>query len=593
MELNSTFYDKEYFEGTSKSGYGGMYTEANEGPKMALIAQFLRSCFRGPMLDVGCAYGFLCAALQDVGIDAQGIDISEYSIANSLPQVRGNLSVRDVTLGTPFKNRQFPTVVAFQAMEHIPIERIPLVVKEMCRICEEYVCIEVPTWYDDKTPDRSDTFDKSHVSFYSASFWVDQFYAEGFFLDVNLSHKLKGTDSSRLVFYRGDNVPARLKDDYKVTRVGTEAEVKELWEDHYGVPKGYELPQPAQVKVGATALKILVISSTIYPVPVEGYSGLEQLCYEWAVEFQRAGHKVALVAPEGSTVPEGMELIPTALMVDESEAYPKYKERLGEFDVIMDNSWLWYTVIAQMETERQLPVVHIFHSDPDYLPNPPPIKYPCLIGLSKDHARRIKEKWGFSEVKFNYNGVPLDFYQFDPSIQRNGRWLWCARYHPDKACLEAIHLARKCKVPLDLYGNTLIIRNQDYLNQCMAECDAKDVVFHLEVSRGETVKLYQTHKALIHLVNFNEAFGLVPVEAMATGCPVIVNRRGALPELVEDGVTGFVVDTIEQAEEIIRSGKVDSIKPEDCRKRAEVFSIEASARGYIDLFQEVVSGRVW
>ncbi len=592
MELDANFYDREYFEGSSKSGYRGMYAEI-EGRKQPFIANFLKSCFRGPMLDVGCAYGFLCAALQDAGVEARGIDISEYSIANAVPQVKDKLSVCDVTLGTPFKDREFPTVVAFQTMEHIPIDKIPLAVREMCRISDEYIVLEVPTWYDDKAPDRSDTFDKSHVSFYSASFWIDQFYAEGFFLDVNLSHKLKGTDSSRLVFYRGDNVPAKLKDDFKVIEVASEAEVKEIWDDHYGVPEGYELPQPARVRVGAAALKILVISSTVFPVPVKGYSGLEQLCYEWAVEFQKAGHQVALVAPEGSTVPAGMELIPTGLREDEEQAYLRYKERLGEFDVIMDNSWLWYTVIAQMEAgDRQLPVIHIYHSDPDFLPNPPPIKYPCLVGLSKEHARKIKEKWNF-EVRHNYNGIPLDFYQFNPERQRNGRYLWCARYTPEKMPLETIRLAKKRNIPLDLYGNTTIIRNQNYLNQCMAECDASNVVFHLEVSRDETVNLYQTHKALIHLVNYTEAFGLVPVEAMATGCPVIVNRRGALPELVEDGVSGFVVDTIEQAEEIIKSGKVDTIDSQACRKRAEMFSIERSARGYLELFREAISGRIW
>jgi len=595
MELNSNFYDREYFEGASKSGYGGNYTEELEGPKMALIAQFLKACFNGPMLDVGCAFGFLCAALQDAGVDARGIDISEYSISQALPQVKGKLSICDVTRGTPFKDREFPTVVAFQTMEHILIDKIPLVVKEMCRISDEYVVLEVPTWYDDKTPDRSGTFDKSHVSFYSASFWVDQFYAEGFSLDVNLSHKLKGTDSSRLVFYRGDNVPVRVKDGFKVIRPTSEGEVKELWEDHYGVPKGYELSQPAQVKVGAAALKILVISTTVFTVPAKGYSGLEQLAWEWAVEFHKMGHQVALVAPTGSTVPEGMELIPTPLRVDESEAYPLYKDRLGEFDVIMDNSWLWYTVMAQMEAgDKQLPVIHIYHSDPDYLwDNPPPIKFPCLVGLSRDHASRLKEKWGFPEVKFNYNGIPLDFYRFDSSVQRNGRYLWCARYNQPKAAMEAIAIAKAAGVPLDLYGNTSIIGSSDYLNQVMAACDATNIVFHLEASREDTVKLYQGHKALIHLVNYNEAFGLVPVEAMACGMPTIVNRRGALPELVEDGVSGFVVDTIEQAEEIIKNGKVDTIKPEACRRRAEKFSIEKSAQGYLELFREIVSGRVW
>lgn len=591
MEFNSDFYDREYFEGSSKSGYHGKYAEI-EGPKQPLIANFLKSCFRGPMLDVGCAFGYLCAALQDVGVEARGIDISEYSISQALPQVKGKISVCDVARGTPFKNREFPTVVAFQTMEHIRVMDIPLVVKEMCRISDEYVCIEVPTWYDDKTPDRSNTFDKSHISFYSTSFWVDQFYSQGFYLDVNLSHKLKGTDSSRLVFYRGDNVPARVKDDFKVTRVATEAEVKELWDDHYGVPEGYKQPE-AQVKVGAATLKILVTSSTVYPVPLKGYGGLEQLAYEWAVQFQKMGHQVALVAPEGSTVPEGMELITTPLMVDESQAYPLYKERLGEFDVIMDNSWLWYTVIAQMENpDRQLPAIHIYHSDPDFLPNPPPVKHPCIVGLSKDHARRLSEKWGF-EVKANYNGIPLDFYQLNPSVQRNGRYLWCARYTPEKMPLETIRLARKCSIPLDLYGNTLIIRDQNYLNQCMAECDAKDVVFHLEVPREETVKLYQTEKALIHLVDYNEAFGLVPMEAMACGMPVIVNRRGALPELVENGVTGFVVDSLEETEAIIREDRVSTIKPEDCRRQAEKFSIEKSAQGYLELFREVASGRVW
>lgn len=592
-EFNSDFYNEEYFEGTSKGGYRGRYNEIEGGEKQDLIANFLKSCFRGPMLDVGCAFGHLCAALKKAGVDARGIDISEYSIANSLPQVKDRLSVYDITQDTSLKEREFKTVVAFQTLEHIPRNKIPFTVGQMCHICDEYICIEVPTWYDDDTPDRSDTFDKSHVSFYSASFWVDQFYRHGFYLNVNLSHKLMGTDSSRLVFYREDNVPARLKDDFQITPVTSEADLREKWDDHYGVPKGYELSQPAQVKVDA-ALKILVISTTIFAVPAKGYSGLEQIAWEWAVEFHKMGHQVALVAPAGSTVPEGMELIPIPLRVDESEAYPLYKDRLGEFDAILDNSWLWYSVIAQGETEKQLPVIHIYHSDPEYLwDNPPPIKFPCLIGLSRDHAMRIKEKWGFPEVKFNYNGIPLGFYRFDPSIQRNGRYLWCARYNQPKAAMEAIAIAKAAGVPLDLYGNTSIIGGSDYLNQVMAACDGTNIVFHLEASREDTVKLYQSHKALIHLVNFNEPFGLVPVEAMATGMPVIVNRRGALPELIDDGVTGFVVDTLEQAEEIIQSGKVDTIKPEACRQRAEMFSIEASARGYLELFREVASGRVW
>lgn len=531
--------------------------------------EWVRSKAEGKILEVGSANGALFA---NSGLDVHYCDINEFPLPNFTVADAHNL---------PFPDNSFTTVCVCELLEHV---RDPLqVLREAARVASKRVIFTVPfeyLWTSDKLPLMS---------------FEDRMKQDG--LTKEEEYKQGNPTVTRInsldeAWHRRWFTRASLEELLGQLQLPYTSELLQYegWAFLVGEIKK---PSSVEYKQAPSRLKIMVISTTVYALPPKGYSGLEALAYAWSCEFAKQGHQVSVVAPEGSVLPVGIELIPTPVMVDESEAYPRYKDRLGEFDVIMDNSWLWYTVIAQMEADKQLPVVHIFHSDPDYLPSPPPIKYPCLIGLSKDHARRIKEKWGASEVKFNYNGVPLDFYQFDPSIQRNGRWLWCARYHPDKACLEAIQLAKKCNVPLDLYGNTLIIRSQDYLNQCMAECDANDVVFHLEVPREETVKLYQTHKALIHLVNFNEAFGLVPVEAMATGCPVIVNRRGALPELIEDGVTGFVVDTIEQAEEIIKSDKVDSIKAEDCRKRAEMFSIEASARGYLELFREVVNGRVW
>jgi glycosyltransferase involved in cell wall biosynthesis len=281
------------------------------------------------------------------------------------------------------------------------------------------------------------------------------------------------------------------------------------------------------------------------------------------------------------------------LLEPEQQTFERYKNRLEEFDIIMDNSWLWHTVLAQLNSSKQLPVVHIYHSDPDYLQVPkPPIQHPCIVGLSDDHASKLGTKWGV-QTRTVYNGIPLDFYTPDSSIQRNGRYLWLARYTPEKCPLEAIQTVKKCGAELDLYGNTVICRSQDYINQCMAECDAHKVVFHNEATRDETVNHYRTHKALIHLVRYNEAFGLVPLEAMACGTPVLVNRRGALPELVEDGVSGFIVDGWNQVEDIIRTNAVDKIKPEDCRKQALKFSIAKSAEGYLDLFQDIIKGKLW
>lgn len=603
MTFDANFYNEEYFEGTSKSGYGGQYREMEFGEKTDRVANFIHNNFVGPVLDVGCAYGYLVSALGRLSMEAQGIDISEYAVSKPAAGAEGKLRTMDITKDKledpPFGMLlgRFNTVVSIQTLEHIPLEYIPIVVQKLCRISMQTIYIECPTWFDDLHPDhRATQADKSHVSFYSASFWISEFHRNGFVLDLNLSHKLMGTDSSRLIFYKQDNVPLGLQADFSVTQVSTEAEMRTKWEDHYGPfiwhedgVTGNVIKPVSQMMIGK--MKILVISTSIYRVPLVGYGGLEQLAYEWAVEFQKRGHKVALVAPEGSTVPLGMELITMPQGELEAQTFERYKGRLHEFDVIMDNSWLWYTVLAQLNTK--LPVVHIYHSDPEFITaSAPPIDNPCVTGISQDHAARLAKKWGI-ETRYVYNGVPLDFYARKAKTKRSNRYLWIARYTPEKNPLEAIRTARKMNIELDLYGTSQHVHNQDYLNQCMMECDAKQIVLHNEATRKETVGLYNNHKALFHLVGYNEAFGLVPVEAMACGLPVIVNKRGALPELVENGVSGFVVDDWTQVEELIRTDAVSTIKPAACRKQAEKFSIAASADGYLKLFADVIGGRSW
>lgn len=341
-------------------------------------------------------------------------------------------------------------------------------------------------------------------------------------------------------------------------------------------------------------MKILIIGTTVYPLPPAGYSGLEMLVYQWACEFQKAGHQVSVVAPGDSQLPEGIELISVGLRENEEAAYLKYKNRLesGEFDAVFDNTWGWFSVLYQMETDRQLPIIHVYHSDAANLGAPPPIQHPCIVALSKSQAELIGMRWSVV-CRVNYNGIDLNTYKPAPEVKRSNRYLFLGRYTPEKAPLEAIFVAKKCRVPLDLYGDTEIIANQDYLTKCFNESDGREIRANPGISREETVKQYQSHKALIHLVNYNEAFGLVPVECMACGTPVIVNRRGALPELVKNGKTGFVVDNLEQCEEIIKNDLVSKIKPEDCVKRARQFSIEKSAKGHLRLLQDVANGLYW
>lgn len=321
------------------------------------------------------------------------------------------------------------------------------------------------------------------------------------------------------------------------------------------------------------------------------------LAYQWACEFGRAGNSVSVVAPKGSTFPPelNIELIPTELREGDGAAYGRYRERLlkGEWDAVFDNSWQFFTILAQMEADHQLPVIHCYHSDPTGLPAAPPIQNPCMVAFSEAQANIIRSKWRCA-VQVVHHGIDLDFYKPDPTIKRGDRYLFMARYCPEKGFLEIAYLAKKCRVPLDAYGDTEIIGpNQDYMRRCFEQADGRSIRVNPGIGRVEVAKQFQTHRALITWPNYVEIFGLTTVEAQACGCPVISKDSGAARELIVNGKTGWVVNTLEEAEELLNSNAAADLKPEDCRAQAMKFSIERSAERHLKLLKAVGEEHVY
>ena len=344
-------------------------------------------------------------------------------------------------------------------------------------------------------------------------------------------------------------------------------------------------------------MKVLLISTPIYQLSktgLIGYGGLEHLVSIWAMEMHRLGHQVSVVCPEGSDLGEGIEIIPIGLRESEDAAYMKYKDRLQDFDCVMDNSWAWCSIQSQMEADRQLPIIHCYHSDPDFLEvPPPPIDKPCIVAFSKAQANIIRRRWNVA-CPVVHHSIDLNFYKPDPKVKRGNRYLWLARCTPEKGFLEVAYLAKKCHVPLDAFGSLDSIASQDYVRKCLEESDGRQIKMNLVVlSREQTVKEYQRHKALITWPNYVEIFGLTTVEAMACGTPVISKDSGAASELIEQGKTGFVVGSLEEAEELIRTDAVSRISPEACRRQAMKFSIERSAKGHLKLLDDVAHGLYW
>ena len=185
-----------------------------------------------------------------------------------------------------------------------------------------------------------------------------------------------------------------------------------------------------------------------------------------------------------------------------------------------------------------------------------------------------------------YHGIALD--EFTATNTRSETLLFFGRIHPDKGVAEAIALARRAGMRLVIAG---IIHDETYF--------ARDVAPHLDDDRvryvgsagpSERDELLGSALALVHLVNFAEPFGLSMIEAMACGTPVIARRRGSVPEVVEDGVTGFVVDDVDGA--LAALEKVPSLDRAAIRARcAERFSRDRMVRDYLALYEAVVAAR--
>jgi glycosyltransferase involved in cell wall biosynthesis len=162
--------------------------------------------------------------------------------------------------------------------------------------------------------------------------------------------------------------------------------------------------------------------------------------------------------------------------------------------------------------------------------------------------------------------------------------LFFGRIHPDKGAAEAIAAARRAGRRLIMAG---IVQDQDYHEQIVPALDERSVVYRGPVGgAARTIALGSAH-ALLHLINFDEPFGLSVVEALACGTPVIACNRGSMPELIDDGVTGFLVNNVDEAVNAIsRVGEIDRAV---CRAAvSERFTVDRMADRYLDLYRSLL-----
>lgn len=184
-----------------------------------------------------------------------------------------------------------------------------------------------------------------------------------------------------------------------------------------------------------------------------------------------------------------------------------------------------------------------------------------------------------------HNGVPVDNYPYSDS--HDGYALFLSRITPDKGPDIAIQAARAAGLPLVLAGGGIFQQDHEFFDAVVRPLLGPDVEVLGPVDRLRKVQLLSRAACLLSPVRWSEPFGLIMVEAMACGTPVVALRSGSVPELVAHGSTGFVCDSPDQLPLALRS--VGSLSRQACRERAKQrFDVAAMAASYAEVYGTVL-----
>ena len=184
-----------------------------------------------------------------------------------------------------------------------------------------------------------------------------------------------------------------------------------------------------------------------------------------------------------------------------------------------------------------------------------------------------------------HNGIDLDAYPVGET--RDDFLVYIGRANPEKAPESAIEVARRAGLPLTMIVKRGEAAERAYWEEVVAPLLGSDVTVFEGIGHEQKVELLGRARAFVFPIRWAEPFGLVMIEAMACGTPVIARPCGAATELVLDGVTGFLHDTV--GDLVTAVGLVDSISPAACRNRVvELFSAAAMVTSYERLFRTLV-----
>lgn len=349
-----------------------------------------------------------------------------------------------------------------------------------------------------------------------------------------------------------------------------------------------------------------------WPLPPDGYGPWEQVASNITEELVALGHDVTLFAAGGSatsarlvcTVPYALQAWPepdraaarrfdaeTGLMegppgnrtLEELHiAACLNRAREGEFDIV--HSHLHAHALPFGRCIR-CPLVSTLHGAAWVRATHPMLlahKELPFVSISDAERQMLPE---LNYVGTVHNGIRVE--SFPLHGDKTDDLLFAGRIAPEKGAAEAVQVAMKSGRRLVMAG-MIEPQHQAYFDtHIRPHVDGRNVEYAGLLSQKQLVPLYQKAAAALFLIRWCEPFGMVAVEAQACGTPLIATRRGALPEIIRDGATGFIVENLEQA--VAAVGRLDEIDPAACRDNVVTrFSANTMASGYEAIFRKLI-----
>jgi glycosyltransferase involved in cell wall biosynthesis len=340
-------------------------------------------------------------------------------------------------------------------------------------------------------------------------------------------------------------------------------------------------------------MRIAQVAPLYESVPPKFYGGTERVVSYLTEELVNMGHDVTLYASgDSQTAAVLRSVCDRALRLEGGKLVSPLAHHLNlietivqeadEFDVVHFHlDYLPFSLIRRMKT----PAVTTLHGRLD-IPDLHPLfrEFDDMQLISISDAQRKPMPWA-SWLRTVHHGLPVDLH--DPQVEPGKYLAFLGRIALEKRVDRAIEIAKRVGMPLRVAAKIDAADQEYYEKEVKHLLCGANVEFVGEICEAEKTEFLGNAAALLFPIDWPEPFGLVMIEAMACGTPVIAFRRGSVDEIVDEGVTGFVVDSIEEAVE--SAFRLPEIDRGECRQRFdERFSVRRTCEDYIAAYEQAI-----